>query len=216
LEKELLLLGFTDDNLVQQGLVFNEATGKFYSACPLIALHHTISGITSPRDLNQKKSLMLQILEQFQTERGYWHTEKVVDQISYVREMERTFDSTILFPCSPFNAQPGRYKKWDIHIKVAIGAISEVERLVLLGLGFYYITRFSEANGVRQEWYSFTVQGSSPPREGKKIFGAIMKWWKEAGLPTTKAKFEVTLNSDRFNNPDLVPPVIDKVVWLKS
>ncbi len=212
LEKKLLLLGFTNDNLVEQGMVFNEAAGKFYSSCPLIALHMTM-GTTERKVLTQKQSQMLAVLDQHREERGYWHAERVVDQISYIREGERVFDSGMLFPCIPFNPQPGRDKKWDIHIKVYKRAINETEKSALLDLGFYYITRFSETNGVRQEWYSFTIQGSTSPREGKSVFDSITRWWIEAGPPTAKAKFEVTLKSNRFNNPDLVPPVINGVVW---
>lgn len=208
LRAKLTEMGFTDDNLVEPWFNVNQQTRPRYEDGLFYDLHLSLKPIG---DRNSLKKSILQMQEVLQKhgpgESGYWHAEWTAARFLLEGAQSQV---KVPFFCEPFEALPRLVnKRWDIHLRVVTSAISHEEQQRLLECGFYYITR----RGPEGDWYSFTIQGTNDPREGRRLFDEIKKWWRASGFPALRGKFETTTHQVRFGTPKLIPPTISEIKW---
>lgn len=142
---------------------------------------------------------------------GYLHTERAEDKVLLTPAWEGwTIRSP--FPAHPFAASYNEANKaWDLHGSVAEDELKPDFKKYLLDQGMYFIRRQKPDAKI----YSiFTIQGlSSAEKDGRQLFQALVGWWAVCRGPTVSLQWEVTSRMERYNNPSIVPPTIERVSW---
>jgi hypothetical protein len=206
LRANLSELGLVDDQLVHQGLVFNAHTASFYTSCPLIDVHMSID-VNDPSTLRAIESRAVGLLAESGCA-GYWHSEVVEWDASVTPGVE--LDLSFAPPFGILQPEPRTtHKKWDLHIAFLDADLPQPLRERLIEYGLYYLVR----RKLRGEVAVLTVQGINPIQEGRRFAQALLWWLVRIGAPPFDFKFEVTVKMGTVNDPQLVPPTIDHVVW---
>jgi hypothetical protein len=141
---------------------------------------------------------------------GYYHTERAEDKVLLTHAWPGwTLRSP--FPARPFKASyRDTNKEWDLHGSVAEDDLDENFKGYLLDMGMYFIRRQKPDGKI----YSiFTIQGISPPTEGRQLFQKLVGWWAACHGPTVSLQWEVTSHMKRYGIPSIVPPTVEAVSW---
>jgi hypothetical protein len=210
LKKVLSSLGFENDNLVRQGLIFDPETAKHYTSCPLIDIH------VSKKIATKKERLQLEVaVDELMIQHdvtGYWHTESI-DGDEHI-EPQTAFE---LYPL-PFRrllSRPRTEKKvWDIHLAIRESIMPQALKDSLIGHGLYYLARNKKVpEGGEESFAVYTAQGINPAKEGRLFYIKMCQWLKSIGAPSCDIKFEITTGMEVYKSPRAIPPTVDHIDW---
>jgi hypothetical protein len=214
LKRELLeKRGFKDDTLAFAGAVFPEGQEPFSMSCPIIEIHvskHPPTKTEIGSGLRELNNLM----KKYNLVSGYAHGEK--------RLYDVTFEADDRFSPSPWRLEKfqskirreGIEKKWDIHATVPRDFVynnPKVNSILKDDAGFYFIDVKKIRNGIEGIYRVYTIQGVNNTNEGEIVFDAFFDWAKKSKFPRLELCLEKTIQVCRYNNPQIVPPTIDKV-----
>ncbi len=217
--KALEELGFRDDRLVHQTVLFDKQTARFYQACELIKLH--MSRKLEQAELPAVCAALNRVMIRFKA-KGYWHSECVELDKERQTPESPVFHEGIPLPFHRLCPCPRRAdKEWDLHLCYKSSDLSDKlkDALVERG-GFYYLERMKFKNGEDAKHSVFTVQGVHHPlggvKEGIRFFHELLAWLHRSGGPQFDIKMEVTSQMQLYREPSRVPPTIKRVRWRKG
>lgn len=207
LPERLASLGFRDDHMVGQGVVFspNDPIGKV--SCPVTGLHVTWDTFEREQFV-AKRDVFDELLSELEAETiGYAHCEVIKPEWDLEIEW-KAFDSAIPFPVRPFeSAYSKQPKQWDVHISADQSRLDpELEKRLFEHGRMYFIDlrkRTGRTNRV------FTIQGSNSTREGLALFHLLADYLLVAGGMAGSIKFEDTCYWREVGKTGLVPPTIE-------
>lgn len=206
LHDTLLDLGFQDDGLV--GRYVSMVDGVSVSSCPLIGIH--MSKKTNARDqslhtLDQTRNL----LEHYKMV-GYGHSEVTLSReiLSGNEHIDATVEPNFL-PLQLSTSDVN--KKWDVHIAIPHTNLNEELRQVMEKYGFDWIDLQKKDGNVNRV---YSAQGICSLDVGKRLYAEVVDWLRDMNVPSAKIKLERYVGMYRIGNPEIVPPVVDKVVFL--
>ncbi|MEZ4104476.1 MAG: hypothetical protein R3B60_04300 [Candidatus Paceibacterota bacterium] len=202
-------IGFVDDNLVDRRIIMNEDTQRFYTACPLIAVHVS-KKVDDIIELRRLESLVDGIMLETNSV-GYWHSECILSDVHITPS--RIFKLKY-FPFQKLRSKLNEENKvWDIHISVPRNSISDEIVDFFVENGIYFLARKkSTVNGL-EEHAVFTVQGINGIEEGKRLFNSLCDWVRETNFPSCDIKLELTTGMKKYNSPLNIPPTISFIDW---
>jgi len=208
LHDTLLNFGFQDDGLV--GRYVKVVNGVAVSSCPFIGIHMSKKEETakdSLSDLNKTRELM----ERYKMV-GYGHSE-----VTLAREMissDDSLDTSIkprFLPLQPSSSHIN--KEWDVHITIPKDSLDERLKEAMQMYGFDWID-LRKTDGRLYRVYS--AQGTCSLDTGRKLYACVLDWIRSVNAPSAKCKLEKYVDMYRTGNPEIVPPVVDKVTFRSS
>lgn len=212
LKSKLYAMGFKDDGLLGQGATFDPQTSIHYLACPLIDVHVTWDCHDRSSYLQKKKEFD-SLIESYQDDCvGYSHAEIIKPEWDVDIE-HMPFSSEVLLPIKHFHPVPSRApKKWDIHVSAYLDKLdTELENELFLKAGMYFIDVRKKNDRIARV---FTIQGTNSVQEGYQLFQSLTEYLRKAGGMQGAIKFEQTISWGLYGNPQIVPPVIDRIEYL--
>lgn len=214
---QLVELGFTHDNLVARHVSFYK--GVPLSSCPLIGLHMTKKYVDEPAALARRSALAdmqaaVEILRNHDLV-GYAHAETVPAGADLTIKSNHPFSPVTPWPVAPFEPVFSTANKlWDIHISLPVTQLVPALAATMEASGMYSIEVQKIRNGAAINFRVFTIQGVSSPREGRRLFEVLARWFEQANAPYIEMKQETYLGMERVGQPQIVPPTIDTVQYL--
>lgn len=224
LEQQLLSLGLKHDSLLDRHVDFHGNVA--ISACPLIGLHMTkkypgLPAQSAKAALSADLQEVNQLLLNHQAI-GYAHGEVTHDGYDTTIAKAIGGQSPLEVSISEWPVcrfQPTRTsedKKWDLHIAVPISVLTEDLKSVLAESGMYSIDLKKVRNGRPEVFRIYTIQGTSSPADGMKLF-QVLKYWLEAhSLAGVEMKQETYIGMIRVGDPLIVPPTVNTVEFRPS
>ena len=211
LKKALADLGFKDDNLVRQGLVYDSETAKHYVSCPLIDVHAS-KKIATIEERLELEAVVDKLMRQFNMT-GYWHTESIEED----EPIEPTSQFTLTpLPFERLSSRPRSDRKvWDIHLAIRESLMPEGLGDILINHGLYYLSRNKKLpDGGEASFAVYTVQGVNQAKEGRKFYRKMRQWLRAIGAPSCDIKLEITTGMEVYNSPQAIPPTVDHIEWV--
>ncbi len=206
LHNALLDLGFKDDGLV--GRYISVIDGVPVSSCPLIGIHMSKKANSRNQSLAYLDQTR-QLLEKYEMI-GYGHSEVTLARDNISSEDGLNLEAKPSFlPLHPSPSQTD--KKWDVHITIPYQKLDERLKEVMQQYGFDWI----DLNKTSKSTYRvYSAQGICSLDLGKRLYTGVVDWLKNMNVPSAKCKLEKYVNMYRIGNPEIVPPVIDKVIFV--
>ncbi len=210
LKEALASLGFADDSLAERGLIFDEETARYYTACPLIDIHVSKKVRNHP-ELRELEIEVDRLLRETGAV-GYYHSECVLADNRI--EPETAFKLHLL-PFERLRSEPREtHKVWDIHLAFRESEMPRGLGEMLIENGVYYLARIKNVPGGRKERFAvYTVQGVSRLTEGKEFYAQLCAWIRSIGAPACDVKLELTTSMLVYGAAKVVPPTIDQIFW---
>jgi len=202
-ERELLLMGFTSDPLLEPRVMFPK--GEY----PLLGTHMT-KKYSHLDEVQRDMAIALERMKQW-GQIGYLHGEATSADITLISKSSLSLKP---WPVEKFNAMPNAAdKKWDIHIAIPEDNLPASLEDVLhhSNSGFYYIALQKNREGKDRVFRAYTIQGINSPTEGKRLFQVLSHWLIDSRAPYAEMKQETYIGMLRAGNPRIVPPTIKEV-----
>jgi len=199
-------LGFIDDPLVKRGVIFSGAKEN-QTCCPLIGLHVT----WSTYDKSDYKSTLRQLDSYLSSIHGkyvgYAHAEVIRPEWDTDIKFS-LYNEGNKFPFKKFQYKNNieRAKCWDIHISAKLSTLDyDLYTILFMKAGMYYID-LKKDDGI---YRIFTIQGTSSPIYGKKIFLKLKEFLNRTGGIEGSIKYEQLCYWKQSGNTRLIPPTIE-------
>ena len=213
LRKELENLGFSDDRLVWPTVFLVDSRKPEPHASPLIDMHMS-KKCSSPDEVTSLEQVVDQILSASGVP-SYWHSESVPPGFDVSLAGRGSMSDNLGFTFKPFLAEQREIiKQWDIHLSFKEDEVGRQLQNALRQQGFYYLLREKWPHGIVVTYAIYTIQGVNHPREGAELFRRMKEWLEQVRSPACDLKFEVTTAMQKYNDPKIVPPTIDRIEWL--
>ena len=213
LTKELENIGYKDDRLTDRYVTFAPKSGSWLSSCPIIGVHMTKKPIHNYGEIRTEMNKLKGLLEKY-NQVGYAHSEAVIGDIT-IQSREKF--KPLQWPFERFDADlRDKDKEWDLHMAIPKDNLPKELEAILMDSGMYYMDVMKNRNNIDREFRVYTIQGISPPKEGRQIYEAIAKWCMASNVPHAEIKCEASCDMFRVGKPRIVPPTIDDVLYVNG